>query len=193
MNKATSLNEFLLMEMSRQNTDRVADLVVQKTELFEELFSVYIRNEEPISRRAAWVIDIVSEKHPELIDSRIDEIVKMLPQFSHDGLKRHSLRMLSRSPLPTGDRLGELMTICFDWLLSPSEAVAAKVHCMDILFRISEIEPDLKKELADSIEWRMNEGTPGFKNHGIKVLKKLYGELMRLRGEIESDQKKIIF
>lgn len=188
-----ALNEFLLMEMSRRNTDLVADLVVQKTELFEELFSVFLQNEEPISRRAAWVIDIVSEKHPELIDSRIDEIVKMLPEFNHDGLKRHSLRMLSRSPLPTGNRLGELMTICFDWLLSPREAVAAKVYCMDILYRMSETEPDLKKELADSIEWRMNEGTPGFKNHGIKVLKKLYWELMRLRGEIESDQKKIIF
>jgi hypothetical protein len=48
---------------------------------------------------------------------------------------------------------------------------------MEILYRISQVEPDMKKELADSIEWRMNEETAGFRNRGQKLLKKLYMEL----------------
>jgi len=176
-----TLNDLLLLEMSRRNMDLVADLIFQKPALAEELFLVFLRNEEPVSRRAAWVLDIVTEKHPELIGSHPDQIIGMLPVFNHDGLKRHALHMLVRSPLPTDDKLGELMTLCFDWLVSPKEAVAAKVYCMELLYRMTQVEPDLKKELADSIEWRLNEETPGFKSKGRKLLKKLYQEIQNLR------------
>ena len=179
MSEITTLDDLLLLEMSRRNTDLLADLVFQKPALFEELFLVYLRNEEPVSRRAVWVIDTVAEKYPELLTPHLSEIFEMLPKFSHDGLKRHSVHMLSRSPLPPPELLGELITTCFDWLVSPAEAVATKVYCMEILYRISQTEPDLKKELADSIEWRLSEGSPGFKNRGQKMLRKLYAEIGR--------------
>jgi len=177
MNTGSSLDEFLLLEMSKRNTDLVAGLIIQKPALFDELFRIFASNKEPVSRRAAWVIDSVSEKHPELIEPHLDDIIELLSTFDHDGLKRHSLRMLARSPFPSERYLGKLIKICFDWLLSPNEAVAAKVYCMEILYRVSQVEPDLRKELADSIEWRLNEETPGFKNRGEKMLKKLYMEI----------------
>jgi hypothetical protein len=171
-----SLTDLLMVETSRRNTDLIADLVFNKPELFDELVSIYLRNEEPVSRRAVWVVDTVAEKHPHLLDRYLETIAESLPRFDHDGLKRVSLRMLSRSPLPES-RLGELMNICFDWLVSPKESVAVKIYAMEILYRISQFEPELKKELADSIEWRITEGTPGFKNRGLKTLKKLYKEI----------------
>ncbi len=172
-----TLLDLLLLEMSRRNTDVVADLVRQKPELFGELFHIFSGNTEPASRRAAWALDIVSEKNPALILPYLDQIVELLPLFRHDGLKRHSLRMLSRSPLPSESHLGNLINLCFTMLISPGEAVCAKVFSMEILYRISQIEPDLKKELVDSIEWRLNEGTPGFKNRGQKIVKKIYSEI----------------
>lgn len=175
--ETSTLDDLLLLEMSRRNTDLVADLVFQKPLLFDELFQAYTRNEEPLSRRAAWVVDTVAEKFPDLIEPHLNQIIEFLPKFDHDGLKRHSLRMLARSPLPAGEHIGALITICFDWLLSPNEAVATKIYCMEILYRISDVEPDLKMELADSIEWRMNEGSPGFKSKGRKILKNLYREM----------------
>jgi len=102
--------------------------------------------------------------------------IEELPYFSHDGLKRHSLRMLSRSPLPSG-HLGPLINICFNWLTSAGESVAVKVWCMEIHYRIAQSEPELKKESADSIEWRIQEETAGFRNRGMKILKKLCMEL----------------
>jgi len=171
-----TLEDLLLMEMSRRNTDMVADMVLQNPELFDELVEIFFRQEEPVSRRAAWVVDTVTEKLPELLTPHLGRIASNLPTLQHDGLKRHSLRMLLRSPLPP-DHLGDLMNICFEWLLSGKEAIAAKVHCMEILYCISQAEPDLKKELADSIEWRMEEESAGFRNKGQKILKKLYKEM----------------
>jgi hypothetical protein len=176
MSKDESLTDLLMVETSRRNTDMIADIVFNKPELFDELVSIYLRNEEPVSRRAVWVVDTVAEKLPELLEPYLDSIAEALPDFVHDGLKRVSLRMLSRSPLPQ-KYLGELMNICFDWLVAAKESVAVKIYAMDILYRLSQSEPELKKELADSIEWRIAEGTPGFKNRGLKTLKKLYKEM----------------
>jgi hypothetical protein len=175
---AKEIEEMLSTETSRRNTDLIADLIYQKPQLFDEFVAVYLRDEEPVSRRAAWVIDTVSQTMPELLLPYIPVIIEKLPTFSHDALKRHSVRMLSRSPLPSG-QLGPLASICFTWLTSAREPVAVKVWCMDILYRITLYEPDLKKELAESIEWRMEEETEGFRNRGRKILKKLYREMAR--------------
>ena len=176
MPKVENLTDLLMVENSRRNTDLIADLVFNKPELFDELVSIYLRNEEPVSRRAVWVVDTVAENLPGLLEPYLESIAEALPNFEHDGLKRVSLRMLARSPLPQ-KYLGELMNLCFDWLVSPKESVAVKIYAMEILYRMSQVEPELKKELADSIEWRIAEGTPGFKNRGLKTLKQLNKEM----------------
>ena len=172
-----TLDDLLLVETSRRNTDLIAGIIFQKSELYGELFRLFARNEEPLSRRSAWVLDTVAEKYPKLIEPYINTIIELLPTFTHDGLKRHSMRILARSPLPCDSYLGDLINISFEWLLSPKEAVAVKVHCMEILYRVSQVEPEIKKELADTIEWRLNEESAGFKNRGQKMLKKLYHEI----------------
>lgn len=174
-----SLEELLGFETSRRNTDLVADLILKKPKLFDELVRLYLKNEEPVSRRAAWVADVVTEKSPQLLDPFIDTIAGQLKTFTHDGMKRESLKMLSRSTLPE-ENLGQLISVCFDWLTSGRESVAVKMFSMEILYRISQKEPEMKKELADSIEWRMQEETPGFRAHGKKLLKQLYSELQRM-------------
>lgn len=176
MYNAESLADLLMIENSRRNTDLVADLVHSKPELFNELIKICLRNEEPVSRRAAWVADAVAEKEPELLKPHLESMTAALTGFGHDGLRRMTLRMLTRSPLPQ-KYLGELMRTCFDWLISPYEPVAVKVYSMDILYLMSQDEPELKKELADSIEWRLSEETPGFRAHGRKLLKKLNEEM----------------
>jgi hypothetical protein len=174
-----SLEELLGLETSRRNTEIIADLILQKPELFNKLFNIYIKDIEPVSRRAAWVADVVTQKSPDLLDPFIEIIAGRLKTFTHDGMKRESLKMLTRSPLPE-ENLGLLISVCFDWLTSGRESVAVKMFSMEILYRISQKEPEMKKELADSIEWRMQEETPGFREHGKKLLKQLYSKIQRM-------------
>mgnify|MGYP001218871141 CR=1 FL=1 len=176
-NETHSLEQMLMTELSRRNAEVVAGFALQEPLLFDELFRLYAANREPVSRRAAWAIDLVSEREPALIEPYLAQIADLLAIFLHDGLKRHSLRILARSPLPTGDRLARLINTCFDWLQSPKEAIAVKVHCMEILYRISRQEPELQKELAASIEWRLEEESAGFRNRGRKLLRRLYKDI----------------
>jgi hypothetical protein len=166
------LEDLLLREQSRANTDQVINIVMAKPEVFEELWKMVLLNKDPLSRRAAWAADYCAGNRPEFISSRIEELSANVPGFSSDGLKRHALRMLSRSPLPE-ENLGILADACFNWLQSPSESVAVKMYSMVILHRISENIPEIKRELYDIIEIQLHEATPGFRNIGGKIMKKL--------------------
>ena len=167
------LTGLLNREMSRRNTDLIADLIRSQERLFDLLFELFLLNLEPVSRRAAWVVDVVTEQKPEWLEGRIDPLVKALECFQHDGLKRHTLHILARSRLPSPDLSGRLVSLCFDWLLAKEEAVSTKVYSMEIIARYVEQEPDLRQELIDSIQWRMEEERAGFRSYAKKLLTRL--------------------
>lgn len=170
------LEKIINQEMSKANIDFVGGLALQDESIFETIWQLYMANREPVSRRAAWVLDTLAEEHPETIAHRTEEMIMALPLFSHSALRRHTLRMLCSFPVPE-KQLGFLTGFCFDYLLKPSEPPAVKVHCMDILMKISEVEPAIKRELADSIRWRINEESPGFQNRAFKYLLRLEKDL----------------
>ncbi len=172
-----NFRELLLKGNSRSYTDFVGDIVNKRPELLSELWEIYFTMEEPVSRRAAWIIDTASENKPGWVEPYLPQLIMKLPGFNHDGLKRHALRMISRSDFPKGAE-GELMQISFEWLLSPFESVAVKMYCIQILYRLSAKEPDILQELYDTIEFQMTDGTPGFRSIGTKIMRQVDKDIM---------------
>lgn len=166
------LEELLLIDQSRINADQVVEIIAHYPELFETLWSLYLKNEEPVSRRAAWVMDILTERIPLLKESQLDLMINLLDEFKHDGLKRHTLKILERNNI-SEKNMGKLMLICFQWLESPYESAAVKVFCIKILQKMASIEPQISRELIDIIDMQLPEATPSFRSIGKKVLKKL--------------------
>jgi hypothetical protein len=164
-----NFRELLLKGNSRSYTDFVADIVSKRPELVSELWEIYLAIEEPASRRAAWIIDTASENKPDWVEPFLPQLIAKLPEFNHDGLKRHALRMIARLPFPA-DCDGELLNITFEWLISLAESVAVKMYCIQILYRLSATEPDILQELYDTIEFQLADGTPGFKSIGNKMM-----------------------
>lgn len=172
-----NLRELLLKGNSRSYTDFVADIVNKRPELVGELWKIYLAMEEPVSRRAAWIIDTATENKPDWVSPFLPGLIEKLPSFNHDGLKRHALRMIARMPFPPG-REGELMNIAFEWLLNTTESVAVKMYCIQVLYRLSASEPDILQELYDTIEFQMADGTPGFKSMGSKLMHQIDKDIM---------------
>ncbi|GAB1405763.1 MAG: hypothetical protein PHX54_00680 [Lentimicrobiaceae bacterium] len=167
-----SLEAALLREHSRSNTDFLTNYILRNPEMFEELWIILLKNEDPLSRKAAWVADYCAEIRPDLIVERVEELAQKVSTFKSDGLKRHALRMLSRTTLPV-QNLGYLIDVCFKWLENKSETVAVKVYCMLILSEVCKQLPELTNELLDIINIQMPEATPGFKTCGKKIIKQL--------------------
>lgn len=173
-----NFRELLLKGNSRSYTDFVADIVSRRPELISELWDIYLATEEPVSRKAAWIIDTGSENKPTWVEPYLPLLIGKLPVFDHDGLKRHALRMIARMPFPEGSE-GELLNIAFQWLLSATESVAVKMYCIQILYRLSASEPDILQELYDTIEFQMADGSPGFKSIGEKTMRDIDRDIMQ--------------
>jgi hypothetical protein len=173
-----NFRELLLKGNSRSYTDFVADIVNKRTELISELWEIYLAIEEPVSRRAAWIIDTASEGKPGWVEPFLPQLIAKLSEFNHDGLKRHALRIIARMPFPEGTE-GVLMNIAFEWLVSIPESVAVKMYCLQILYRLSANEPDILQELYDTIELQMADGTPGFKSIGSKLMQQIDKDIMK--------------
>jgi hypothetical protein len=167
-----SIEELLLREQSRANTDMVIGIIMSKPRLFNDLWEIMMLNQDPLSRRAAWVADYCAESCPDFLIGRIELLAAAVSSFRSDGLKRHGLRILSRSDLPV-ENLGPLTDVCFKWLQSPKESVAVKMYSMVILHRVTAIFPELARELFDIIDIQLHEATPGFINCGRKIMMKL--------------------
>ena len=169
------LKDLFADETSRAITDYAIALIHKKPELCEEVVKIVFKNEEPYSRRAIWVMDSFDEENSGTARPYLNTLIDHLKTFGHDGMKRHSLRILSRYRIPE-DRIVEVMDFCFS-MLTLYQAAAIKVHAMEILYRLSHRVPEIKHELAAAIEMSMTEGTAGVKNRGAKMLKKLQKEI----------------
>jgi hypothetical protein len=176
LSENSELLSLISRENSKANAEFVGEILEKKPYLMDEVWKVLFELKEPESRRAAWIIDKATEKNPDRILPHLAQLIELFPFFRHDAYKRHSLRMISRIHIPA-EYDPDLVNFCFDWLLSPTEAVAVKFHCMNILYEISKRLPEIKRELHDTINIQIMEGTPGFKSIGKKIMKKLSSEL----------------
>jgi len=169
------LKDLFEHETSRANTDYVKNIIYQKPELYEELFELVLQNKDPHSRRAIWVFDACDEELKGIAKPFLPKLIENLDKFTHDGMKRHSLRILSRHEI-SENQMVKVMDFCFK-MLTLFEAAAIKVHAMQILYNISQKVPEIKPELISAIELSVQEGTTGVKNRGHRMLKKLYKEI----------------
>ena len=103
-------------------------------------------------------------------------MIDFLPETKKDNQRRHSLKILSTIDLREldEDRLGILIDRCFNWLEDAVNPTAVKMFAMEIIYNYVVIEPVLASELIAVIENQFEDSTPGFKNRGEKLLKKLY-------------------
>ena len=168
--------EQLLAELSKRNTDYIASVIDRDEELFREMFNLILTNENYVSGRAAWVIETLWLKYPQMIDPYINDMIDFLKISNYDNQKRHFLKILSTREIKEfdEDHLGILIDRCFTWLEDPIYPTAVKMFSMQIIFNFVEVEPALASELIAIIENQFGDATPGFKNKGEKLLKKLY-------------------
>ena len=169
-----SLKDILLQEVSRKHAESIAEMAMKNPLIFDELWEIAISDEHPVNWRAAWVMDAVWEKCPEIIRPFIPKMWAILPQLKVDGVKRQFVKIIADSPLPENEeQLGVLLGVCFDWLNASTEAIAVKVHCMQILYIISRTIPEIIPELKTTIEVVMQEGSPAIVSRGRQILQKL--------------------
>ncbi|MBN1340257.1 MAG: hypothetical protein JXA03_13085 [Bacteroidales bacterium] len=164
----------ILFDSSRKAVDMAAGVTGNNPGVFKKFFDLAIEDSYPYSMRAARVVYLAANNHPELIRPFLPQIAGSLHTFRTDGVKRCFAKILTGLTCDfDNETWGRLINTCFEWLMSPDEKVAQKVYAMDILYKSSALFPGIIPELIASIEEQMPRSSVGFASFGKKVLKKL--------------------
>ncbi len=167
-----TLEDILSQRGGKNYVEKVVQFIGPDPEKVEELVRLILEGEERQVFHGAWVLRYVAEANPELIEPYLPSLIEALKKPNPDFLPRSVLKILEDLPLPK-ESLGDLTQICFQYLEAPQTAVAIRVFAMTVLYRISELEPDLKFELKAILEMQAPYGSAGFKSRAKKILKKL--------------------
>ena len=129
---------------------------------------------KPENWRAAWMIDKINDKHPELVQKYIPEMTSFVQITKNAGKKRHLLKLISLNEIQE-DNIATLLNFSLDVFTDAAEPVAVRVHAMQILFNIALKEPDFAGELTELIENEIElHYSAGLSSRGKKLLKMLY-------------------
>lgn len=140
---------------------------------FDELFYLFSNDEYRVVQRAAWPLSYVAMNYPDLMKNNFGKLIRNLRKPGLPvAVKRNTVRLLQDIPVPKRFH-GELMSRCFEYLVSVNETVAVKVFSMTILTHLSKIYPEIKPELKLILEEHLNHETAGFKSRAKKILRSI--------------------
>ncbi len=167
-----NLSQIIMTEHSKAQAVMIADLVVQKPELFTELLEIIFANKNTLSQRAAWPLRFILERNEKLVLHHLPKMINQLPHVESVAVQRNLLFILANVKIPERYH-GELLDYTSKILLNSGSSVASIIYSVDIFFNISKNEPFLLNELKLMIELLIPNGTPGIKSKCNHTLKKI--------------------
>jgi hypothetical protein len=166
-----NLREEILKEHSKSQKDRIVDWVGDSKQRFNELFSLFLNDEYRVTQRAAWPVSYCVEAHPEFIKDNFAKLLKNLEKPNlHNSIKRNSIRLLQNVAIPKKYQ-GQVMNYCFEYLESPTEAVAIKAFSLTVLGNLAKQYPEIIPEVKLLIEDQLPHQTAAFKSRAKAFLK----------------------
>jgi hypothetical protein len=169
----TDLGTEILREHSKRQTLKIARWVGDDPQRFKQLMDLFLNGDYYTTQRAAWIVSTCADDHPELIGPWLKRMIgRMQDPKVHDAVRRNVLHILKYVEIPRPLQ-GIVATLCFDYLSSLNAPVAVKSFSLNVLGRMAEHEPDLRRELGLIVQQMLPYGRPAIQSSGRNVLKKL--------------------
>lgn len=173
--KKMDLKAILSENLSRNKVDYLVNSVLDDSALFEELYALSLLPEKKIAWHAAWVLSHASEQKPSLFEGRVEELIKQTLTTPFDGVRRSFLYIISFCD--ARNYSVDFINACFDWMLSPKQAIAIQVYAMRILLNVCRSMPDFKQELQLCLENAnpadYSKGFASCRRNALKALSKM--------------------
>ena len=167
------LRDQILKEHSKANRDAIVKWVGDSQQRFDELFDLFLNDEYRVVQRAGWPLSYAVSAHPKFIQKHFSRLLKNLQKPGlHNAVRRNTIRLLQDVTIPQRFQ-GQVMDLCFDYINSPTEAVAVKAFALTVLDNLSKKYPEIKPELKTIIEDRWDYETAAFHSRAKKILKRL--------------------
>lgn len=163
--------------------------IAKTTEYYKMLMDIALYDSNQKSWKAAYLVDKINDIYPEVLQPFLINMIERVKIEKNEGKKRHFLKLISMKDLPK-EQQGFMLDFCLKTFTSANEPVAVRVHAMQILYNISEKEPELIPEILAIIEHEMeNHSSAGIISRGSKLIQKLKCIKIRETGKTQNNNK----
>ncbi len=166
----------LRKEHSKANSSRIGNYILENPNELNHLVNLLLSKREVISQRSGMVISYIYDQSPTLFTIRLKE--RIISYFIQEeeyevAVKRNIARILQSMEIPEKYH-SNLFNKTLALMVSPKEAIAVRAFCMQILYNLTSIYPELKTELILSLEniLLLNKDA-GIQSRGKRILKSL--------------------
>ncbi len=167
------LEREILREHSKRQTVAIARWVGHDATRFGQLMRAFLKGDHRVTQRSAWMVNECVVHRPELARPWLPQMLrKMQEPGIHVAVPRNIMKIFESVELPKNLQ-GEVVTLCFDYLMNPSAPTAIHAYAMGILLHISREEPDLRNEMRAVIERLVPVGSAGVAARARRVLSRL--------------------
>lgn len=125
-----------------------------------------------LAQRASWPLSYAAVANPRLIDKHFKELLENVKKKVHDAIKRNTVRILQDISIPEAFQ-GDVMNLCFDYLMAPKEKPAIKAFSLTVIKNLSVHYPDILPELKTIIEDRWDTESKAFQSRARKILRSM--------------------
>lgn len=166
-----NLREEILKEHSKVQCNKIVAWVGDYQCRFDALFNLFLNDENRVTQRAAWPISYCVTLHPQFIKKQFKPLIKNLYKAGiHNAIKRNTVRILQEIDIPKRYQ-GEVMNLCFEYVASPTEAVAVKAFSLTVLAKMAKLYPEIIPEIKLLIEDQLPNQTAAFISRAKHLIK----------------------
>jgi len=158
---------------SKKLAIELAEWIAQKKERVIFCWELIKKDEDPVARRAAYVLDTMQERKLHSIKFLLDDLIFTLPNITNNPVKRHITRMIMHHPITTNEEAeGLLAELCFSYIGDANIEVAIKANSLGILDELCKRYPELSTELVAVLQDQYEKNTSAFKVRARRLINK---------------------
>ncbi|MEN8224836.1 MAG: hypothetical protein ABFS05_05695 [Bacteroidota bacterium] len=167
--------EEILFDSSRAAADMAVEVIVQKPEIFDEAYQICMAQEGQKALRAARVVQLIAEQHPEILQPYFSDLVHRLPDLTHSSVKRCMTKVLTFYDVTEDEEIhGIIIDACFKRMNDFGEEIATRAYATRVLQRFTKIYPEITGELIAALQLLIDNSKETLSRYSQNILKELY-------------------
>ncbi|NVJ88850.1 MAG: adenylosuccinate lyase [Flavobacteriaceae bacterium] len=178
----TELNN--IANAKRENRERVANIVLENTDLIKDLIAITFDVDNKTSIKAAWILEwVCTHNGVKNILPYLDTFTNNISALQFDSAIRPCAKIceqlaeayFSKSINTTnhklkGEHISKIVETGFDWLITPQK-IAVRAYTMNTLYLFGLEQDWIHPELKHLIETKIIHESKGCKARGKHILK----------------------
>ena len=183
MDSESLYNELNYVNHSRENRLKYANLLLDNPELIPNALDILFKVDDPISCRAAWILEFMCGEKLEAIIPHLDNFTKNMHKVHLDSAVRPVAKICEylikayygKNPSKLKDALMQthkerITEVCFDYMIN-DEKIAPKAYSMNSLFLLGQEFDWIHPELVNILQRDFQMQSSGFKARARHILK----------------------